>query len=276
MFGSIQLPGEIIRLLVAFLGVGVAAYYDLFRERNIPNNYLYGFLVAALLIDLIFYSEKLFLFSLGLAVFFGGIGYIFYRLGQIGGADVIIIAALNLLLPIHPSLSNMTINIPFIFSVLIYSGVFFSLHVLGFFGKRMYERGAKPKYIYLLLLIPFLVFAWVYANSFIFSPIYLLFITILFLASLLFLMFKEEINEELTEEVPLSQIQEEDVAALELMDKDFVEKFKIPRLLRKKDIERLKEEGVDALIIYTKLPPFVPFLLVGMIFGVLFGNALLI
>ncbi len=274
-FGDIQLPGEIIRILLAFLGVGIASYYDVFNKRNVPNKLLYAFLGLAFLVDLVFYNELIFFFSLGLAIFFGGIGYLFYRLGQIGGADVIVIAALNLLLPIHPSLTNMPINIPFIFSVIVYSGVLFALHLLGSIGKKLYDIRAQPKLGYLLLLIPYIIFAWTYINSFLFSPMYFLFISILFITTVFFLMFKKDIMDLLAEEVPISQIDVEDIAAIDLMDKDYVEKFNIPRLLRKEDLERLEKVGVKKLIVYTKLPPFLPFILAGMIFAVIFGSALI-
>jgi hypothetical protein len=170
----------------------------------------------------------------------------------------------------------MDFNIPFIFSVIVFSGVLFALYVLVFFGTKLYEAGAKPKIVYALMLIPYLIFAWVYVNSFLFSPVYFAFITILLFATIFFLMFKESLMRVLSEELPVSQLEEEDVIALEIMNKDLVDRYKIPRLLNKAEIDRLKETKVEMVWVYTKLPPFIPFILVGMVLALLFGNSLLL
>ncbi len=275
-FGSITLPGEIFRLLIAVIGVGVTAYYDLYNNKNIPDEILYAFLGIAFLVNLIFFEETLFWFSIGLAVFFSAIGYLFYRVGQLGGADVIVVAAIILLLPIHPSISNMEFNIPFIFSIIVFSGVLFALYILAYFGYKLYENEAKPKILYGLMIIPYLLFAYIYVNSFLFSPVYFIFITILLAATIFFLMFKESLNQVLSEPMPVSQLEPEDVLALEMMNKDMIERYKIPRLLSSQEIERLKETKIKEVYVFTKLPPFIPFILVGMILSLLFGSSLLL
>ena len=68
----------------------------------------------------------------------------------------------------------------------------------------------------------------------------------------------------------------EDVLALEIMNKDMRERFKIPRLVTKAEIERLKKTKVPEVWVYTKLPPFLPFILVGMLMSLLFAKNLLL
>lgn len=276
LFNQLTLPGELVRIVVAFVGVLVATYYDLFNKKNIPDLFLYSFLLVAFLINLIFYDETLFLFSLIIAVLVSGIGYIFYRVGQLGGADVFILASIMLLLPIHPSISEMTFNVPFIFSIIIFSGVVFALYMMVYFGFKLLNTEAKPNLLYLLMLIPYGLFAYVYFGSFLFSPIYFAFITISIFAVTLFMIFKESVNRLLAEELPLSQLEPEDVLALELMNKDLVEKHKLTRLVTEKEIERLKKAKLTEVWVYTKLPPFVPFLLVGMVMSIFFAKHLLL
>lgn len=79
VFGQITMPWEIVRVLVALIGTGAAAYYDLYNKKNIPDEFLIGFLAIAFLANLIFFEETLFWFSILLAAFFSAIGYIFYR-----------------------------------------------------------------------------------------------------------------------------------------------------------------------------------------------------
>ena len=277
LFGTFAMPGENIRLLIAFVGMVVATYYDLFNNRNVPNGMLYAFLAIAFITNLVFYQPDLFWFSIGMALFFSAIGYVFYRVGQLGGADVFVIASIMLLLPIHPSFVGMPFNMPFIFSVFIVSGVLFALYVMVYFGWRLTkEPDVKPKLLYGLIFVPYLLFAWAYVNSFIFSPVYFAFISVLLFATIFFLMFKESLNALLAEELPLAQVQPEDVLAMEIMNKDLIERYKIPRVMTQAELDRLKMTKVTDLWVYTKLPPFLPFILVGMVLALLFAKSLIL
>ena len=276
LFGSLAMPGEIFRLIIAFLGVGIATYFDIFNKRNVPNTFLYGFLAVAFITNLILYQEDLFLFSVALALFFSAISYIFYRFGQLGGADLFVIASLILLLPIHPASVGLTFNLPFIFSVIVFSGVAFAVYVVVYYGFRLREAGASPKLMYALLLIPYLLFAYVYINSIIFSPVYFVFVTILLLATIFFLMYREDINLLLAERMSPSELTEEDVLALEMMDQKIVKKHNLKRLATADEITRMKELKVRELWVYSKLPPFLPFMLLGMILSLLFAGSLLL
>ncbi|MCI0503103.1 hypothetical protein L0Y65_00155 [Candidatus Micrarchaeota archaeon] len=276
IFGQILMPGEAIRILLAFLGTGVAAYYDVFNKKNIPDKFLYAFLALAFLINLVFYDEALFMFSLGIAVFLSAIGYLFYRVGQLGGADLFVLAAIMLLLPINPSYAAMPFNLPFIFSVFIFSGVLFALYVLLYFGYKVTQVESKPKWLFLLILIPYGLFAWFFINSFLFSWVFFAFITISIFASVFFMMFRDSLNQLLAEEMPVSQLEPEDVLALEIMNKDMVERYKIPRLMSQGEIDRLRKTKVGEVWVYTKLPPFIPFILAGMVLSMLFARSLLL
>ncbi len=276
LFGQLVMPGETIRVFLAFLGVGVAAYYDLFNNKNIPDLFLYAFLAVAFLVNIVFYDANLFWFSLAVAAFFSAISYLFYRVGQLGGADVFVLAAVMLLLPLHPSSIGMTFNLPFIFSIIIFSGVVFALFVVLYFGWKLAQgTEAKPNLLFALMLLPYALFAYVYVNSFLFSPVYFLFITVLILAVIFFLMFKDSLNRLLAEEIAVEKLEPEEVLALEVMNKDLVDRYKIPRLLTKDAIAKLKEAKLETVWVYTKLPPFIPFILVGMVLGMLFAKSLL-
>ena len=160
VFSQLTMPGEVIRVLIAFIGTVVAAYYDLFNNKNIPDQFLYAFLAIAFLTNLVLYEENLFWFSLAVAAFFSVVGYLFYKLGQLGGADVFVLASIMLLLPIHPSFVGLSFNMPFILSVIIFSGVLFALYVIFYFGWKLSQVEAKPNLTYALMLIPYLLFAY--------------------------------------------------------------------------------------------------------------------
>jgi len=276
IFGQIVMPGEAIRILVAFLGVCIAAYFDIFNKKNVPDQFLQGFLAVAFILNLILYQADLFWFSVAVAVFFSAIGYIFYRLGQLGGADVFILASVMLLLPIAPSFSGMSFNIPFVFPVIIFSGIAFAIYVMGYYGYKLSQGEVKPKLVYALMLIPYILFAYVYINSFLFSPMYFVLITILLLATIFFLMFRDQLNQLLSEEVPVAKLEPEDVLALEVMNKDLVERYKLPRVMTPDAIDKLKKTKIGEVWVYTQLPPFVPFILLGMLLSLLFAKSLLL
>lgn len=276
LFGQVAMPGEMVRVALAFVGTAIAAYFDLFNKKNIPDLLLYGFLAVAAIMNAFFYQESLFWFSLAMAAFISAIGYLFYRLGQLGAADIFVLASIMLLLPLHPSFAAMPFNLPFVFSVIIFSGVAFALYVLFYFGWKMLRADAKPNLLYALMLIPYALFAYVYMNSFLFSPVYFGFITILLFSVTFFMMFRESFNRLLAEELPVSQLQPEDVLALEVMNKDMIARYKIPRLVTRAEIDRLKKTKVTEVWVYTKLPPFIPFLLVGMVLSLFYARDLLL
>lgn len=276
IFGQITMPGEAVRIILAFLGTAVAAYYDVFNKKNIPDQLLYAFLGLAFIVNLVFYDPALFAFSMGVAIFLSAVGYLFYRVGQLGGADLFVLASIMLLLPIHPSYAGMPFNLPFIFSVFIFSGILFALYVLFYFGYKLTQTEAKPKWLYLLMLIPYGLFAFFFINSFLFSWVFFAFITISIFATVFFMMFRDSLNQLLAEELPVSQLEPEDVLALEVMNKDMLERYKIPRLMTKEEIARLKKTKVGEVWVYTKLPPFIPFILSGMVLSMLFAKSLLL
>jgi len=276
LFGNITMPGEMIRIILAVLGTAVAAYYDVFNNKNVPDRFLYGFLALAFIANLYFYSEPLFIFSIAVALFITTLGYIFYRVGQIGGADVFVIASVMLLLPVPPSMADMPYNLPFIIPVLIFGGVLFALYVMATYGWRLYRKeNARPRLVYLLMFLPYLLFAYVYVGSVLFAPVYFIILTVLFAATVFFMMYKEELTMLLAEKVPVESAEPEDVIAMELMDPETVKEYGISRLMTKELKEKLVSAKFGKIWIYTGLPQFLPFVLLGLFLALFFSKYLL-
>ncbi len=276
IFGNIEMPGELLRLVIAFAGVAIATYYDLFNRKNIPDVFLYGFLAVAFIANLVLYEENIFLFSLAVAVFLSAIGYIFYRMGQLGGADVFVLASIMLLLPIHPTFTGMPFGMPFVFSVMIFGGLLFALYVMVTFGLKLRGQERNPNRLALLLVIPYIVFSYLYINSIVFSPVYFTILTVLFIALVFFMVYRENLTMLLAEKMGIEELEAEDVLALELMDRDFVKENNIKRLVTEKEVEKLIELDVGEVWVYTRLPPFLPFILAGMFLAILFSKELLL
>ena len=277
LFGNLIMGGETIRIALALLGVFVGAYFDIFNKRNIPNNFLFTFLGIAAITNLVFLDMNLLTYALGVVGALGLIGYLFYVLGYLGGADVFILVSLALLLPISPSMSEVSINYPFVLFVLIFSFVSSSLYLFCHFALKLTkEKNVMPDKKYFLLLIPYGVIAYLVWNLPFMSPAFMFILYTTLLLSIFFMAYRPVINKMMTQKIPLKKVEEEDVLALEFMDKDLVWKHRLQRLVTEDELKRLKMLKIKELMVYTKLPPFLPFIFVGLMLALLFSKYLLL
>ncbi|MFA5050243.1 MAG: hypothetical protein WC501_04515 [Candidatus Micrarchaeia archaeon] len=276
LFGNMLMPEQNLRLLIAFLGLAATTYYDLFNNKNIPEKILFAFLGISILFNFIFFDQTLFIFSLVLAVIVGILGYLLHRAGQIGSADIFVICSLIFLVPIHPTYSNLIFNFPFIFSLIVFSGVLFALYILIYYSyKIMKSKKAKPNYFSFLIFLPYLFFVYAFLSFPIFSVAYFSIVSIIIFSTVFFLAYKEDINKMLAKKIPIKKAEEDDVLAIEYMDKKIMEKYKPEKVLSAKEIQRLKKLKIKELWVYTELPPFLPFLFAGFILSVFFANILI-
>lgn len=276
LFNAVNLPGEQIRIALSLIGLAITSYFDIFNKRNISTNLLYGFMLISFALNIIFYNENIFIFSLLISIPIALFGYLFYKMGQIGGADVLVLLSINFAVPIHPSISQLTFNFPFIASLFVFSGVVFALYFLISFVVKLHKSVAKPNMLPFLSFIPYLILAYFYINSPIYSPVYFLFITIMLLSSIFFLAYKNDIYKLQSQKIPIKDVDEEDVLAIELMESDFIKKYNLKRLITKSELERIKKLKIRELLVYTKLPPFLPFLFIGFIIALFFSKYLLL
>ena len=281
LFNQVSLANEQLRIAIAFFGLLLTSYFDVFSRRNVPESLLYVFLFASIAVNFISYNEDIFLFSLAVALTIALFGYASYRLGQIGLADVLVMLSINFALPLHPSLSALSFNFPLIAGVFVFSGILFALYFLVSFSVRIYRTSARPDMLSFAILIPYIALAYVYINSPLYSPVYFSFITIMVFATMFFFAYRNDIYKMQAEKVPLSRLDAEEVVAIELIDPALVKKYRLQRLVTKDELERLrklavKEKQLRELWIYTKLPPFLPFMLAGLLVALLFSKYLLL
>jgi len=270
-----QMPMETARIFLALLGMAIGTYYDLFNNKNVPEKFLYAFLAVAFLFNIVFFDYDVFVYAVVVAFILFAIGFAMYRLGQIGGADVFVIASVVLLLPAHPSYMIVPYNWPFIFSILIFGGAAFALYSIFFFAKILSAKKAKskPKYKYLALFLVYGLFAYLFFNAPFFSMAYFAIASILLLSSIIFLVYRDAIMESMMDKVFVKDLEPEDVLVPERMDVH-MKKMGIGNVLGQKDIDALRRSGTKHVWIYSNLPPFLPFLLVGLILALFFGNQL--
>ncbi len=271
-FAHYEIPFEGIRIVVAVLMLAVGTYFDMFKNKNVPDNFLYLCLGVALLFA-VFPFNDLSLYALVQGVFIFAIGYMMYKAGQIGGADVYLITAVALLLPVPPSVAGVGMAIPFIFFVIIFAGLLFTTYNVAYFVVKLSrEKITKIDWAYLILAVPFAIFAYFYLNSIFYSPVYFSIITILFIGAVVFGAFREDIMRHAVARVPVEKAEEE-VFASEYASERERRVVKV-RVIDKKTIEELKKAKIKEITVYGKLPLFIPFLLAGVLLSLFFANLL--
>ena len=284
---------EISRVVLALGGTGVAAYFDITNNRNIPNEVSYSFVALALLINFANFDLNSFIFTAGVALALFIIGYVFYRMGQIGGADILVLCAIALAIPLQPSLSLfvsgkapflMPFQIPFVFSVIIAASLSFSVAMLFKnvpralldFSSGKVKIGPLRYLSALFIFAAYGCFVFLASQLPLFPPLYIILITFVMASSLFFMLFKDYIQDSMIEEIPVSRMQEEDVLAIEKMDKKIIEKYKLRKLLTLSEIARLKKLPIKKFPVYTKMPMFLPYVLIGLAVSLIFGDLLLL
>ncbi len=292
---------EVVRLAICLAGCAGATYYDLFNRRNVPSWLTYTlvalgalFALASFNIDLIMSNGFTALLDMTVssgilaALFIFAIGYALYRVGQIGGADVLVFVSIALLLPEAPQSIYLTakpqLGFPFVVSIFVLSGI---LAVFGIFLRyiplTLYnmlkgEVSVNPSQVLLAAAtLTFYAAFLYYLNSLVELPQTQLavFGAVIVCATSLFA-FKDYISDKyMIRMVVVGEIDEEDILAVEKMDPKLVSEYKLDRLLTPKEIEKLKKIGRKKKFpVYKEMPVFMPYVLIALLAALLFGDPL--
>ncbi len=283
MFENINIAAAAIA--VAF---GIAcSYYDLFNKRNIPENLLWAFLGIAAVASFAINGQAGFLQGALQAAVIAAIGYVSYKTGQMGLADVFVLCSIALLIPFVSLTADwgyaaFSFAIPAVLLVFFAAVVSFS-YIMAFyyFAKvGIAKKKSAGKFMGIEKRIAFAAgLALIFSVGFLFLSSYLgidagkaalasTFPCLLFF----FAFFMPDIKDSMIEFVPVSKLELEDVVAVEKLDTALVQKFGIGRLIDEKNIAAIKKSRLKSVPVYTGMPPFLPFLLIGLLI-VIFFNA---
>jgi len=223
----------------------------------------------------VFFDYDVFVYSIILGAAVGAIGFAMYRLGQFGGADVFVLVSAILLLPVYPSYLGLPYgaNPPFILAILTFGVAAFAAYSVFDFARTISKRKAKPNLVYAPLFLLYGLVAYLFLTSTFFSVFYIWVASILMLSTILYLMYRDAIVETTMRQVFIKDLEPEDVVVRERMDIR-LKRMKIGPVLGQKDIEALRKSGTKHIWIYANLPPFLPFLTIGLLVALFFGNAL--
>lgn len=240
-------------MIIATIFLLLFSYYDIFNNRIVPEWLSYSFIAVSIIVFVVLISPiEIMKIIIALIVFL--IGYVIYKLGYLGGADVFVITALVLLLPLQ------TYGIPSIILLLLGSMLLTMIYVMfNFLIKNKEIKFEKQDIITAgLWIIGYSALAYMIYN--IGQTTIGIVVFILGLINSLFALIKMNLMDSMIETIPLKKVIEEDILAVDKMDKKFIEENKIDRLLGKEQIIKLKELGVMEVPVYTGLPPYLPFI----------------
>ena len=137
---------ELLRIAATIAFLAAATYYDLFNRKNVPVTIPYAMIALGLLFNLASLDLNLILSSCATALAVFAMGYLVYRAGQIGGADVLVFAGIALLLPsapppLYPQIASPPFfPYPFIVPVFLASGF---LAIVGLSAKYIPKVAAS-------------------------------------------------------------------------------------------------------------------------------------
>lgn len=272
-----------------------AAYmlFDLLNNRNVPEIFAYATLAYGALLTVLYLQAGTIAVSAGIALIVLGLGYIVYRIGQIGAADVIEFAAISLMLPLQgiPIAGTLPqFGLPFIISVLICTGIAALVIVPIYYLPRARRLLKKPLSSYIdnkgmfkvtLLTAVYAIFMAFLGLELGTGAAGLSIIALLLIGSTLVMLFERPITNAMVEMVPASRFEEGDIIAFSLMKRSDIAAVKrrvkgFDRLVTGKLIEQLKAKRISYKFpVYKNAMPLALPIFIGITVSLLFGNIIL-
>ncbi|HVC58554.1 MAG TPA: prepilin peptidase [Candidatus Acidoferrales bacterium] len=280
-----------LRIASLIIIATVYMLFDVFNKRNVPTVFAYATLAYGLALTLLYQTPSLIYESVGIALVVIGVGYVVYKIGQIGAADIIEFAAISLMLPLQPVpfLAGMPsqFGLPTIISVFVCTGMVALVTVplyylpkarrmtkkplLSFVSRQAVLKSALITSAYLL----FIIFMFVELRIML-AGVAILLIMLIF--STLMIIFEKPITDSMVEYVDYRKFDEGDIVAFNLMTLKQIAAIKkkvrsFDRLLSAKLISEMRAKRVSIkLPVYKDAVPLALPILVGVIISLTLGN----
>lgn len=259
------------------------AYFDVFHKRNVPDELVYASLFVGM-ISTLFYQFSIIFYSFLIAVFVGAVGYLLYKVGLLGLGDGLEMVFISLMFPFQPQpLINIPqLNLPFILSVFVAAGfaTIISLPIYYFAKAKRFTTNKNSILKAAIVFLSYLILVMLVYLLFGFRIIATIFIlTIASFSALLFLI-EGEINKMMVVWVYPDSLEENDIIATNLMNKEELTFFKtrykkFDRLADRELIEAIKKYR-KKIPVYKKAIPFSLFIFIGILIALLIGDPIFI
>tara|TARA_Y100000310_G_C20701495_1_gene830397 strand:- start:8675 stop:9484 length:810 start_codon:yes stop_codon:yes gene_type:complete len=251
-----------LRIAALVIGSVISAYTDA-KTGLILDKVTYPMIALGIVLNLIEFD--LTLFAVVVPVFV--IGYALYWFGKIGGGDVKLFTAMALLLPYY--VGNIFI-IHSLFAAALLSIVFYSVYYVGkYWRKGISLEKNKDSIISALVLGVFFAIYLTYLVSIgLMDNTVVVVVAVPIVFALFFFALEKGIKRNFfLKNIALDKLEEDEVIATEFLDKDIKDKFKVylKGVLGKNEIGELQKLGVKKVPVYRNMPPFAPFILLGVL-----------
>ncbi|MGC8647619.1 MAG: hypothetical protein ACP5SA_02235 [Candidatus Micrarchaeia archaeon] len=280
---------QVLRVISIIAIALVYMLFDIFNRRNVPGVFVYATLAYGFLLSIL-YLNMLAVESIAIGMIVLGGGYMLYKAGQLGAADVAEFATISLILPIQPIPWFVSINqlgLPFILSLLIGSGVTAIIIVPIYYlvlGGRNTKVKTNKKSIFKALII-FLAYAVfiLFAKMFVGLNIAgLLLLLVLAVFSSIMLLYEDQIAIKMVRYVGIRDFEEGDIIATNMMSKKMLESVRkrvkrFDRLVTSSLLNELKSKRIRGRFpVYKNAMPMALPIFIGLLLSLAFGDIILL
>ncbi len=269
--------------------------FDVFNRRNVPSMFAYGTLVVGALVTL-FFSASLYAMgvSFGIAAIVCGVGYVVYRAGQLGAADVIEFAAISMILPIQQTpllASYQQFGLPFALSMFIGTGVvallliplYYLPRAQGMLGRKLRDMVSRRDIFKgTATLAAYFAFGLFLVYNIPLSTAGITLLLVMCIGSFATILFERPITDSMIEYIPVNKFEDGDIIALNLMKNSEISSIRarvhgFDRLITNKLIELMKKKKIKARFpVYRDAMPLALPIFIGVVLSLLFGNLMLL
>ncbi len=255
----------ILRQAIILLGTGAGAITDA-RTGMIPDKITLTMIAIGILLNIA--ELKIELFAVGAIVF--AIGYLAYWAGKIGGGDVKLFTGIALLIPFSgKGIFILDVLMAAALTSIVFYGALYSIKYArkGIEWKEIKTGVGRAGLIgAFITLYFFMIYSYKLMSL---EGISVLGIAVFF--ALVFLALEKGIRKEFfLKKVKLGNLEEDEVVAQDFLDEK-VKKIlglKFKGVIGQKELIALKKEGVKEISVYQNLPPFAPFIFIGIVIAI--------
>lgn len=268
--------------------------FDLFNRRNVPSIFAYATLGFGTVFTIFYLNTTAIIISFAIALVIGALGYLVYRAGQLGAADVIEFAAISLILPVQPAAyltSTAQFGLPFVISLFIATGVVALFMIPIYYLPRAKRVLKKSLSSYLtrsdlfksaLLTVAYLAFLSLLFFYIGVSWLGILLVLLIMVSSVVTMVFARPITDSMVEYIGIKDFEEGDMIALNLMNgreiRETKKKIKgFDRLITLSVMKEMQKAKIKRKFpVYRHAMPLALPIFIGVIISLLFGNLLLL
>ncbi|VVB74404.1 Type IV leader peptidase family protein [uncultured archaeon] len=209
--------------------------------------------------------------NLGLGAVIFAVLFVAYYFGKLGGGDVKLFAAIAFLNPQNDVGFLLTTVFVAAMSAMVFYPVYYSIkYARKGFSYEENKEGIQKALLFGAIIVAYFYFLTVFGMMGL-ASIEIIIVPLLF--GLLFIALQKGITSNFFEKrITLKSITEEEVVAEGKNTKKIMDLLKGKKLIGEKEVKLLAKNGVNAIYVLRGLPPFGPFILLGVLVAIFYPD----